>query len=138
MSKSIDLLHAIGSAGTPEEADLERVLSFTSEEDLRTLFAYADTVRREYCGEGIALRGIIEFSNVCERDCFYCGLNNENTATQRYRMTEDEILEAVRSIVSYNIRTVVMQSGEDHSMGAEWLRDVIARIKSDGGTSKVM
>lgn len=45
MSKETELIHRIASSGLPEEADLERALSFTSEEDLRALFAYADTVR---------------------------------------------------------------------------------------------
>jgi len=130
MSKAESLINKISSSDTPEDADLKKVLSFTDDEDVRALFACADKTRREHCGEGIALRGLIEFSNVCERDCFYCGLNRENRSASRYRMTEEEISRSVKTITSYNIKTIVLQSGEDHSMKAEWLRDVIISIKS--------
>ena len=77
------------------------------------LFATADRVRKNEVGDEIFLRGIIEFSNHCERDCLYCGLRKGNRKLSRYRMTDEEILETVRNISRTKIPTVVLQSGED-------------------------
>ncbi len=77
------------------------------------LFATADRVRKNEVGNEIYLRGIIEFSNFCERNCLYCGLRKANEKLSRYRMTDDEILETARHIKSTGISTVVLQSGED-------------------------
>lgn len=75
------------------------------------LFAAADRVRKEQVGDEILLRGIIEFSNICERNCLYCGLRKGNTKLSRYRMSEDEILATAQGIKKACINTVVLQSG---------------------------
>ena len=62
------------------------------------LFATADRVRKNQVGNEIFLRGIIEFSNFCERNCLYCGLRKDNERLSRYRMTDDEILATARQI----------------------------------------
>ena len=93
------------------------------------LFEFADEIRRKYMGDGIFLRGIVEFSNICGQDCCYCGLRRTNASLARYRMSQEEILEAVREIFSFGIKTVVLQSGEDHGLSASWLADVIREIR---------
>ena len=52
----------------------------------------ADTVRHDFVGDGVHLRGLIEFSNICRQDCMYCGLRRDNEKIERYRLTEDEIV----------------------------------------------
>ena len=130
MSSLKCLLIKIKEAGLPSENDLEIVLSLSGEDDLNTLFSFADKIRQEFCGDGILLRGIIEFSNFCIRDCFYCGLNKNNLKLKRYRMEKDEILKSVELLAKSNIKTVVLQSGDDVRVGALWLRDIILAIKS--------
>ncbi|MFH1550538.1 MAG: radical SAM protein, partial [Planctomycetota bacterium] len=78
------------------------------------LFAEADLTRSRYCGNEIHLRGIIEFSNHCRRNCAYCGLVASNKSLKRYRMTADEIVEAAEKGAAQGIKTVVLQSGEDN------------------------
>ncbi|NTW07523.1 MAG: [FeFe] hydrogenase H-cluster radical SAM maturase HydE, partial [Syntrophaceae bacterium] len=62
------------------------------------LFSAADAVRKEQVGDEIFLRGIIEFSNYCERNCLYCGLRHGNRKLSRYRMTSEEIITTARQI----------------------------------------
>jgi len=124
------LLIRIQKAGLPSEDDLKKVLSLEKKDDLNTLFSFADEIRQEFCRNGIFLRGIIEFSNFCIRDCFYCGLNKNNLKITRYRMKKEEILKSVEFLAEKNIKTVVLQSGDDSGMGSLWLRDILLEIKS--------
>jgi len=133
ISNAEDLLKKINETEFPDEKDLTEVLSLEKEHDLNILFSFADKVRREYCGDGIFLRGIIEFSNYCIRDCFYCGLNKNNLKIKRYRMTKDEILESVGFLAQKKIKTVVLQSGDDPGIDSFWFRDVISEVKSRFG-----
>jgi biotin synthase len=130
MSKLNGLLNRIYDVSLPEPEDLERVLALDRQEELNELFSFADTVRKKFCGNGIVLRGIIEFSNFCLRECFYCGLNKNNRKLERYRIDKDELLKAVEYLASRKIMTVVLQSGEDEGLDVLWLRDIILKIKS--------
>jgi biotin synthase len=94
------------------------------------LLAEADAARREHCGDAVHLRGIIEFSNVCSRNCAYCGLRRDNCSLPRYTMSASEILHVAAEAEQDGVRTVVLQSGEDDSCRVEWLAEVIAAIES--------
>jgi biotin synthase len=124
------LLDKIYHSVIPEIEDLESVLSFQDDGQIAQLFNFSDKVRKEFCGDGVALRGIIEFSNYCSRECFYCGINKNNHRLRRYRMDEKQILDAVEYLASCNIKTVVLQSGEDGILNALWMKEVIEKIKS--------
>lgn len=124
------VLERIGSAPTPDRADLIRILRIADPVEMASLTGFADAVRRRSVGDGVLLRGIIEFSNVCRNTCQYCGLNRRNTRLARYRLTRDQILEAVRNICEAGIKTIVLQSGEEDNLDAVWLREVIAAIRS--------
>lgn len=130
MFKLDEILKRIYAAKLPDLEDLEYVLSLQDEEELSCLFSFADKIRKEHCGEGIALRGIIEFSSFCVRECFYCGLNKHNRKLERYRMNKYELFKAVEYLVSRDIKTVVLQSGEDEGLDVLWLKDIIENIKS--------
>lgn len=95
------------------------------------LFAAADRVRKTQAGDEIFLRGIIEFSNTCERNCLYCGLRRSNTRLSRYRMSEDEILATAEEIRKSRIPTVVLQSGEDSFYNTESICHLIERIRRE-------
>jgi len=98
---------------------------------LKVLWSLADRVRKENVGDEVHLRGLIEISNYCCRQCGYCGLRSENRGLERYRMTLDEIMECARLAVQYDFGTVVMQSGEDYGIETAWLADTVRRIKSE-------
>ncbi|MCD6246791.1 [FeFe] hydrogenase H-cluster radical SAM maturase HydE [candidate division WOR-3 bacterium] len=94
------------------------------------LFTAADKVRNEYMGNEVYIRGIIEFSNFCCRNCFYCGLRADNNKTERYRMTPQEIINIVETIYSKGIRTVVLQSGDDFGYSRSDICNIISLIKN--------
>ena len=122
------VLERIHAAGMPDRGDLGLVLRVTDPVELASLFRFADAVRHESVGDGVLLRGIVEFSNVCRNTCRYCGLNRRNTHLARYRLTQDQILDAVENIRRAGIKTVVLQSGEEDNLDADWLAEVIAGI----------
>lgn len=110
------------------------ILSWLREEDkerLARLWRWADSVRRKTVGDEVHLRGLIEISNHCVRQCGYCGLRLGNRKLERYRMTEGEIMARARAAAGYGYGTVVLQSGEDYGIGTGWLAGVIRSIKAE-------
>lgn len=93
------------------------------------IFHLADNIRKKYKGDEVHLRGLVEFSNICRCNCFYCGLRAENKKLERYRLTEDEILYCCRTAVNADYKTIVLQSGEDVYWTAERICSLIKKIK---------
>ncbi|MCC8357287.1 MAG: [FeFe] hydrogenase H-cluster radical SAM maturase HydE, partial [Oscillospiraceae bacterium] len=77
------------------------------------LFQRAAAVRQEVFGKQVYLRGLIEFTNYCKNDCYYCGIRRSNREAQRYRLGEEEILACCREGYGLGFRTFVLQGGED-------------------------
>ena len=90
----------------------------------------ADDVRKKYVGDGIHLRGLIEFSNVCKRNCLYCGLQCSNRNVERYRLSKSEILDIAKKGVEEGFKTIVLQSGEDDFFSVSMLCEIISEIKN--------
>lgn len=114
--------------------DRTEILSWLREnnqEKLNTLWQMADSTREQNVGPAVHLRGLIEFSNHCARNCGYCGLNAANKNVERYRMTEEEILECAIKAKEFGYGTVVLQSGEDYGITREFLTSVIKKIKKE-------
>ena len=101
--------------------------------ELKKLWDFADRIRRENVGEQIHLRGLIEFSNICSRKCFYCGINAGNSKLQRYQMAKEEILECAQTACKLGYGTVVLQSGENKGLDIDFLADVVREIKKTTG-----
>jgi len=98
---------------------------------LEQLWAMADETRRGHVGDAVHLRGLIEISNHCVRECGYCGLRAANRSLRRYRMTADEITACTTAAVEFGYGTVVLQSGEDDGIKQQWLADIIRKIKRE-------
>ena len=114
-----------------DESQILTWLLETDPERLEALWREADTVRRESVGEAVHLRGLVEISNYCSRQCLYCGIRAENRHVERYRMTADEILDSAKTAQSLGYGTVVLQSGEDPGLTTAFITDVVRRIKSE-------
>lgn len=97
------------------------------------LFKTADQVRQKYHGDGVHLRGLIEFSNYCSRSCYYCGLRKENKAPERYRLSQEEIISAALTAEELGYGTVVLQSGEDNYFTQEIIAKIVKEIKEKTG-----
>jgi len=98
---------------------------------LAELYERADGVRKQNVGDAVHLRGLIEISSHCARQCMYCGLRQANRALQRYRMTREEILDCARHAERLGYGTVVMQAGEDDLLTAEWIAEIVRWIKRE-------
>ena len=94
-----------GTAASEQEVDI-------SETD-RILFRAADEVRRENYSTDVYIRGLIEFTNYCRNDCYYCGIRCSNSNADRYRLTYQEIMDCCREGYRLGFRTFVLQGGED-------------------------
>ena len=81
-------------------------------------------------GKQVYIRGLIEFSNFCKNDCFYCGIRASNRQCDRYRLSKEKILECCRSGYELGFRTFVLQGGEDTHFTDEVFCDIIYEIKS--------
>lgn len=107
----------------------EGIASLLALDDFTPVYELADRIRAEHVGDIVHLRAIIEFSNVCKRQCIYCGLNRENRELERFRMSRDEIIEAAAEAVDAGYRTIVLQSGEDDGTPPEDIVEIIKDIK---------
>lgn len=133
MSISESVENLIGKAQNGNDLSRKEVIRLLSvpAEYSPVLFDAADKVRKEQMGDEIFLRGIMEFSNHCERNCLYCGLRKGNSKLSRYRMTEDEIIATAKEIKQSGVPTVVLQSGEDSFYKPDTICLLIERIRKE-------
>lgn len=90
---------------------------------------YAVKLRKQIYSNEVFVRGLIEISNICKNDCYYCGIRKSNTNCDRYRLTKEQILSCCQEGYSLGFRTFVMQGGEDSKLNDEFLCSVISQIK---------
>ena len=93
------------------------------------LMKAADEVRRSVYKDEVFLRGLIEFTNYCRNNCYYCGIRGGNQNAERYRLTKEEILECCREGYGLGYRTFVLQGGEDLTYSDEDICDIVKSIK---------
>ncbi|WP_037344209.1 [FeFe] hydrogenase H-cluster radical SAM maturase HydE [Ruminococcus sp. FC2018] len=102
--------------------------SYTDEDRAYAAHKAAQTAVKVF-GKEIFIRGIVEFSNVCRNDCYYCGIRKSNANCERYRLTKEQILDCCDAGYEYGFRTFVLQSGEDKSFTTDKLCDIVGSIK---------
>lgn len=121
-----------------DRLEAERELSrqeFVSLIDGRTselseyLFEKARRIRQEHYGNDVYLRGLIEFTNYCRNDCYYCGIRKSNGRASRYRLTKDQILSCCEQGYDLGFRTFVLQGGEDGFYRDDVLVEIIRAVK---------
>lgn len=83
-----------------------------SEEDKTLLIKKSSLVKRQVVGNKVYFRGLIEFSNICSKNCFYCGIRKDNNAFKRYNLIDEEIVEAARFAHENKFASLVLQAGE--------------------------
>lgn len=107
------------------------VLTGYTEDDRRYAADKARAVSLGIYGNKVFIRGIVEFSNICKNDCYYCGIRRSNSEAQRYRLTAEEILECCEEGYGLGFRTFVLQSGEDRGFSTQLLCETVRRIKAE-------
>lgn len=93
------------------------------------LFERARSVRDSHYGKDVYTRGLIEFTNYCRNDCYYCGIRKSNRQAERYRLTRQEILDCAGEGYELGFRTIVLQGGEDFSYSTKEMGELVAELK---------
>lgn len=89
----------------------------------------ASNLREKYYGKKVYMRGLIEFTNYCKNDCFYCGIRKSNKDVRRYRIDKNEILACCENGYGLGYRTFVLQGGEDPYFSTDLMCDIISSIR---------
>lgn len=110
---------------------IELLESRENKEVVSRLRDEAVRLRKQYYGNKVFTRGLIEFTNYCKNDCYYCGIRKGNHHVDRYRLTDEEILECCQKGYELGYRTFVLQGGEDPYYTDERMVKIIQEIKKE-------
>lgn len=113
-----------------EAAEFKELLENYTKEDVEYLSLKAREARQPYYENKIYLRGLIEFTNYCKNDCYYCGIRRSNCNASRYRLNKEQILDCCETGYQLGFRTFVLQGGEDAYYNDDLMVDIITAIKT--------
>ncbi|MDR2141965.1 MAG: [FeFe] hydrogenase H-cluster radical SAM maturase HydE [Deltaproteobacteria bacterium] len=125
-----DLVDRLATSQTLEPAELAALIEGRDQDLADYLFQKARQARQEHYGAAIYARGLIEFTNHCKNDCYYCGIRASNSKADRYRLTSEEILSCCQAGHELGFRTFVLQGGEDPYYSPEKIAAIVQEIKS--------
>ena len=115
---------------SPDE--MRQILEVEDNDTLDLIFQEAYRIKLKYVGNKVYFRGIIEFSNICAKDCFYCGIRKSNKNIKRFKMAEDDIVKSALWTYENDYGSLVLQGGEVESPEfASFIERVIKRIKTE-------
>lgn len=113
------------------DEELREIFTAYTEEQERELFREADRVRRRYYGRDVYVRGLIEFTNYCKNNCYYCGIRCGNVQAERFRLSKEQILACCRAGYRLGFRTFVLQGGEDPYFTDDKICDIVSQIRTE-------
>ena len=122
------ILYCIESGKQPTKQELMTLIC-SRHKEAQFLRDYAVRTARERFGRSIYIRGLIEISNYCKNDCYYCGLRASNSTAERYRLTPEQILACCHQGYNAGLRTFVLQGGEDSYWSDERLVPLVTEIR---------
>jgi len=105
-------------------------LNLHLQEDMEELKEISNNIREKYCGSDVQIRALLEISNICARNCNYCGVRQSNSKIHRYKMTPEEIINTAINLHKMGFKTIVMQSGESKAYVNKEIAFIIEKIKS--------
>ncbi len=130
VSDMFDLIDKLEDKETLEREEWITLLSAYQDDALRDYAAQkARAVAQSVYGHDVYVRGLIEFTNYCRNDCYYCGIRRSNPDADRYRLTKEDILACCEEGWELGFRTFVLQGGEDGYFRDEWYEELIHEIK---------
>lgn len=115
---------------TLPDPEMEELLQMEDESSLEYLYENARQVREQYYGKKVFLRGLIEFTNYCRNNCYYCGIRRDNHKIERYRLDKTQIYACAKEGYGLGFRTFVLQGGEDAFYTKEKLGEIISYLKT--------
>jgi len=121
-------------AGEPlAHETLAFLLSLEDPRDLQALYRAAYQVKLQLVGNRVRLRGIIEVSDICRKNCYYCGIRRGNSNVDRFEMSMDEIMAAARHAAEFHYGSLVLQAGErTDARWIDFMTDALRNIKTIG------
>lgn len=126
-----DRINRIAAERTLSPEDLRALLSAQEKDDIAYLAARARETAQRIYGRQVYVRGLIEFTNYCKNDCYYCGIRRGNQKAERYRLTDEQILDCCKSGYALGFRTFVLQGGEDAFYTDGQICRLVAAIKKN-------
>lgn len=111
-----------------EKNEIVQLLITSDRNITKSLASLADTVRHNLVGDDIHVRGLLNISNYCRKNCLYCGLGNHNRKLKRYRMKPEEILQTIEAAAITGYKTVLLQGGEDMQYTTEIITSLVEEI----------
>ncbi len=127
MKALIEKLHKESCLSKSEFMDL---IENRTKDDEQYLFSMARTASKKFFSNKIYVRGLIEFTNYCKNDCYYCGIRKSNINAERYRLSKEDILSCCEKGYELGFRTFVLQGGEDSWYTDERLCEIISSIRN--------
>lgn len=129
MSQEIEIVNQLERERNIDIEGLRVLLTTENREVLEALASRARETADMIYGKKVYIRGLIEFTNYCKNDCLYCGIRRSNRCTDRYRLTEEQILSCCAAGYELGFRTFVLQGGEDPYFTDEKVCSIVAAIK---------
>ncbi len=126
-----DLILKLEKENRLTKAEWMQLIDGRTTELAEFLFERAREVRHAHYGKNVYIRGLIEFSNYCKNDCYYCGIRKSNRCLSRYRLTKEEILSCCQNGYELGFRTFVLQGGEDLWFTQERMTELIRSIRRE-------
>lgn len=114
---------------TLSKDELLTLIKITDEADFSYLCQKANQKKEDTFGTSVYIRGLIEFTNYCKNDCYYCGIRCSNKKAERYRLSLEDILLSCEAGEQLGIQTYVLQGGEDPFFTDDKLVEIIKKIK---------
>lgn len=130
MSNIASLIDKLAQERDLPDQELLELITTTDSTANELLAARADNIRQQYYGKKVYIRGLIEFTNYCKNNCYYCGIRAGNGQAQRYRLTKEQILDCCAEGYRLGFRTFVLQGGEDPYYTDERICDIVAAIRA--------
>ena len=116
--------------GALDEEGLATLLAADGEEQLQALYSAAYRVKERIIGRNVSIRALVEISNVCAKDCHYCGIRKSNAACHRYSLGFEEIVSAAKKARSLGFASLVLQGGEIESEErTRFIEDILEQIR---------
>ena len=125
-----DIVDELKNKRNISEEDLAYVLELEGGDDREYLFEAARAVADQVFHKEIYLRGLIEFTNYCKNNCYYCGIRCGNQNAERYRLSEEEILSCCEIGEKIGFKTFVLQGGEDPFFTDDRICELVRKIKA--------
>ena len=128
---TISIINKLYNENNASREELLYLLDNIDSKSKELLIEKAHKTRLKYFKNKVYIRGLVELTSFCKKDCLYCGLRRTNKNAQRYRLSKEEVLECVRAGDKLGYKTIVLQGGEDAYFNDEVMVDIIKSIKKE-------